>query len=140
MGANYYITFHRGCTSLAILDLKEEEAQAAAKEVVEWFGELSHERSYLRTSDQGITEKHGEVEPGTIEAIGYGCDVSKEDSVQAVFQEIVDRWGKIDTVVASAGMSADLILGRAVTILFVYRYRGKLFCIQIPLITHGKAV
>lgn len=49
-------------------------------------------------------ERYG-VKP---EVEGFACDVASEDSVQVVMQEIADRWGKIDVLVASAGM-CDLI-------------------------------
>jgi NAD(P)-dependent dehydrogenase (short-subunit alcohol dehydrogenase family) len=35
--------------------------------------------------------------------IGVECDVSSESSVQKAFAEVIDTFGRIDAVVASAG-------------------------------------
>ncbi len=35
--------------------------------------------------------------------IGIGCDVSSELSVQQAFRRVVDTYGRVDSVVASAG-------------------------------------
>lgn len=37
------------------------------------------------------------------EVIGIGCDVSSELSVQQAFRRVMDTYGRIDSVVASAG-------------------------------------
>lgn len=43
--------------------------------------------------------------PSDFEVIGVECDVSSEHSVQKAFAETIERFGRIDSVVASAGMS-----------------------------------
>ncbi|PAV23838.1 d-arabinitol dehydrogenase [Pyrrhoderma noxium] len=75
-----------GCTKLAIVDLKEEEAQNAAAELKAEF------------EGNGMTEK------GSLNVIGVGCDVSSEVSVQKAFKIATDEFGRIDSVVASAGI------------------------------------
>ncbi|EPS99049.1 NAD-binding protein [Fomitopsis schrenkii] len=75
-----------GCTQLAILDLKEEEAQEAAEELV---------KTACVDSD---------MEPSDYNFIGIGCDVSSELSVQQAYRRVMDRYGRIDSVVASAGI------------------------------------
>ncbi|KAF9500817.1 NAD(P)-binding protein [Pleurotus eryngii] len=72
-----------GCTSLAVLDLKQDEASQAAEELAQ-----------QNATDGG--EK--------IDAIGVACDVSSEGSVQAAFATIKQRFGRLDAVVASAGI------------------------------------
>jgi len=47
--------------------------------------------------------KNGEAEEGEIRAIGIGCDVSSETSVKSAMAEVVDTFGQIDSLVASAG-------------------------------------
>ncbi|KAJ7481170.1 hypothetical protein B0H11DRAFT_1234535 [Mycena galericulata] len=74
-----------GCTSLAIVDLKEEEAKAAATELT----------AYARGNDP-----NGE----TLNIIGIECDVSSEQSVQKAYAEIMSTFGRVDSVVASAGI------------------------------------
>ncbi|ELU45400.1 short chain dehydrogenase domain-containing protein [Rhizoctonia solani AG-1 IA] len=76
---------YSGCTKIVLMDLKQEEAQKAADDLVEWFVE------------------HGDIQPGKVTAIGIGCDVSNEDSVKEGFGQVVSRFGKVDAVVASAG-------------------------------------
>ncbi|KII89076.1 hypothetical protein PLICRDRAFT_160161 [Plicaturopsis crispa FD-325 SS-3] len=76
-----------GCTQLAILDLKGAEAQAAASELVTSFVSLN---SDLTADDLKI--------------IGVECDVSSERSVQKAFNETMETFGRIDAVVASAGI------------------------------------
>ncbi|KAL4265313.1 NAD(P)-binding domain superfamily protein [Pleurotus pulmonarius] len=71
-----------GCTSLAVLDLVYDEASQAAEELAQ------------QNSNEG--EK--------IDAIGIACDVSSEESVQAAFATIKQRFGRLDAVVASAGI------------------------------------
>ncbi len=75
-----------GSNAIAVLDLNASEAQAAAKDIEDWFLE------------------HGQVSPGEIDVQGYGCDVSNEDNVMRVMAEIKERFGRIDVVVNSAGI------------------------------------
>ncbi|KAH7889541.1 hypothetical protein F5I97DRAFT_1845057 [Phlebopus sp. FC_14] len=75
-----------GCTKLAIVDLKESEAQVAASELV---------TSACVNSD---------MNPQDFNVIGVGCDVSSELSVQRAFETVMDTFGRVDSVVASAGI------------------------------------
>ncbi|CAA7271597.1 unnamed protein product [Cyclocybe aegerita] len=75
-----------GCTSLAILDLKVDETKAAAQE-------LAH-----------YAIKDCKLEAYKIKFVGIECDVSSEESVQKAFKVIMDNFGRIDAVVASAGI------------------------------------
>lgn len=47
----------------------------------------------------------GEVKEGELDIIGVECDVSSEISVQKAFGEVMDKFGKVNAVVASAGLS-----------------------------------
>ncbi|CCM04434.1 uncharacterized protein FIBRA_06614 [Fibroporia radiculosa] len=75
-----------GCTQLAILDLKEEEAADAARDLVK-----------SACVDSDMTESDYSV-------VGIGCDVSSELSVQQAFRRVMDEYGRVDSVVASAGI------------------------------------
>ncbi|KAK7038114.1 NAD-P-binding protein [Favolaschia claudopus] len=75
-----------GCTSLAVVDLKEEEARSAAAEL----------KTFAQTS--------GDVDPNSLNIIGIECDVSSEQNVQKAYGEIMSAFGRIDSVVASAGI------------------------------------
>jgi len=75
-----------GCTSLVVIDLKEQEAVDAADALVA--------ESCLNS----------DMKPEDFNIIGLDCDVSSEVSVQKTFQRIMDKYGQIDSVVASAGI------------------------------------
>ena len=77
-----------GCTQLAILDLKQAEADSAAGEL------LSSAREYG-------------IDPTGLELIGVECDVVSEESVKSAFDQAAKRFGKVDAVVAPAG--ADVV-------------------------------
>lgn len=74
-----------GCTQLAILDLKQVEAVAATKE--------------LLTSAQ----ENG-IDPAGLQFMGIECDVASEESVIRAFEQTRTKFGRIDAVVASAGI------------------------------------
>jgi len=57
-----------------------------------------------RASRRRDTEAAGEVEKDTLKILGIGCDVSSEQSVQGAFDEVVKVFGRVDAVVASAGI------------------------------------
>ncbi|RSH85815.1 uncharacterized protein EHS24_003995 [Apiotrichum porosum] len=75
-----------GANELVVLDLVEEQAAAAAKEIEESF------------VSQGLAP------PGEITAVGIGCDVANEESVKAAFQRIKDLFGRVDALVTAAGI------------------------------------
>ncbi|TFL07368.1 hypothetical protein BDV98DRAFT_496717 [Pterulicium gracile] len=81
-----------GCTSMALLDLKEEEAKNAAQELTTAFAGVCY----------GIQASDGNEQD--LKIIGVECDVSSERSVQKAFGEIIDTFGRVDAVVASAGI------------------------------------
>ena len=140
----------RGCKSLAIVDLKEEEAQKAAAELKAEFGMFfptSHAHScssaFILRPWLHFSEENGTYEKGALNVIGVGCDVSSEVSVQKAFKVATDEFGRIDSVVASAGESTSrLALTRLHLISFnvrarlltlfsriANRYRRELFCV-----------
>lgn len=52
------------------------------------------------------TEEHqvnSDMTPEDFNVIGVGCDVSSELSVQRAFEHVMDTYGRLDSVVASAG-------------------------------------
>ncbi|EDR14884.1 uncharacterized protein LACBIDRAFT_306098 [Laccaria bicolor S238N-H82] len=75
-----------GCTSLAVLDLKDSDCRDAAKELSD----------YARDT-YGLQNKD-------VQVIGIECDVSSEASVQNAYGKVMDTFGRIDSVVASAGI------------------------------------
>ncbi|KAI0064727.1 NAD-P-binding protein [Artomyces pyxidatus] len=75
-----------GCTSLAVVDLKEAEAKDAAQELV------------------AAACLNSDLAPSDFKVIGLECDVSSEMSVQKAFAETMDAFGRVDAVVASAGI------------------------------------
>ncbi|KAF8517593.1 NAD(P)-binding protein [Hysterangium stoloniferum] len=75
-----------GCTSIALIDLVKEDADAAAAELVASF------------------VNNGQAEEGEIQAMGVECDVASEVSVKSAMADIIDKFGKIDSLVTSAGI------------------------------------
>jgi len=73
-----------GCTQLAILDLKQAEADSATEELLD-------------------SARGNGIDPTELELIGVECDVVSEESVKNAFDQIAKRFGRIDAVVASAG-------------------------------------
>ena len=66
--------------------------------------------------------------------IGVGCDVSSELSVQKAFEMVMDNFGRVDSVVASAGELDTFLcvsLCSEELTASVGRYRGELFCIRV---------
>jgi D-arabinitol 2-dehydrogenase len=75
-----------GSNSIVILDLQEELAQQAARDLVQQMVE------------------HGEAKPDEVEALGIGVNVSDEAAVERAFKAIVDKFGRIDVLVTAAGI------------------------------------
>jgi len=73
-----------GSTSIAIVDLKSSEATQAAEELTEYA-----------TSQCNLKN---------VQIIGIECDVAVEASVQHAYEIIIATFGRIDAVVASAGI------------------------------------
>ena len=73
-----------GCTQLAILDLKQVDADSATKELL------------------ASAQENG-IDPNGLELIGIECDVASEESVKNAFDQTRKRFGRVDAVVASAG-------------------------------------
>jgi len=103
-----------GCNQIAIIDLFAADAERAAEELVQHF------------------EQNAGIEPGTIEAAGYGVDVSNEDAVKAAFDQIVQKWGKVDVVITAAGIvenfSALTYPTDRIKKLFDINVHGSYFC------------
>ena len=96
--------FKRGCTELALIDLKAEQVKSSATKI-----RNNDRTSYVQlvsfskaqTKSAGKTGLEGS--PREIEVEGYECNVAEETSVKEVFEDIVQNFGRIDSVIASAG-------------------------------------
>jgi len=80
-----------GASAIVLVDLNKADAEAAAKDLTDWFVE------------------HGEAVPGEIQAMGLGCDVASEESVKATFGAIKEKFGRIDTLVTAAGIVENYV-------------------------------
>ena len=66
------------------------------------------------------------MEPGDYNVIGIGCDVSSELSVQQAYRRVMDTYGRVDSVVASAGSSSPPLAPLLPSDLFTHhRYPGR---------------
>lgn len=55
----------------------------------------------LRVAEE--RQVNSDMTPEDFKVIGVGCDVSSELSVQRAFEQVMDTFGRLDSVVASAG-------------------------------------
>ncbi len=70
----------------------------------------------------------GNATQDELDVIGLECDVSSEQSVQKAYNEIINRWGRIDSVVASAGEQATVFVSyKYNVVLRILRHRGEFF-------------
>ena len=87
----YY--FNSGCTSLAIVDLKEKEAQDAADALVaESCGQSFV--GLLKIITEEFVQVNSDMKPEDFNIIGLECDVSSERSVQKAYQRVMDTFGR----------------------------------------------
>jgi len=106
LGFSHYDTcIFSGCTSIILLDLKESECAEAVNELTGFaVGEvLLLLTSNFKFSSIFFSEKCG-FDSDVLRFTGIECDVSSEESVQTAFATIIGRYGKLDAVVASAGI------------------------------------
>jgi NAD(P)-dependent dehydrogenase (short-subunit alcohol dehydrogenase family) len=86
--------------------LKEKEAQdAAAALVAESCGQLYADHFKIITEE--FVQVNSDMNPEDFNIIGLECDVSSERSVQKAYQQVMDTFGRVDSVVASAGAAAN---------------------------------
>ncbi|KAH9961199.1 hypothetical protein BGW80DRAFT_1438778 [Lactifluus volemus] len=88
LGNEFCRAFMRSfCTSLVLLDLKQSEVQSAAEELFEFAG-----TEHMRLDG--------------LKVVGLECDVSSEVSVGKAFTRTLEVFGRVDVVVASAGIGS----------------------------------
>ncbi|KAF9482823.1 NAD(P)-binding protein [Pholiota conissans] len=75
-----------GCTCLALLDLRDLDIATAIEEL-----------SAFATNELAL-------DPSALKMVGVACDVASETSVKQAFATIIDTFGRVDAVVASAGI------------------------------------
>lgn len=87
-GLGYVMTqaFIESGAEVAIIDLNKDSAVEAAEELGQWF----------RSQDEDAASRQ------TVTS-GWGCDVSNEAQVQATMAGIIEKHGRIDVLVTSAG-------------------------------------
>ncbi|KAG6851283.1 hypothetical protein H0H93_011719 [Arthromyces matolae] len=83
-----------GCTSLAIVDLKLVDATQAANDL----------KSYAIGRKLIVDVDHKLGKEDDFKFIGIECDVSSEEAVQKAYSKVIETFGQIDCVVASAGI------------------------------------
>lgn len=92
-----------GCTSVALLDLKQSEVQTAAEELVEFAGTFSQFRTFFRELFPQIPAAGEHLGLDALRIVGLECDVTSEVSVADAFMKTLELFGRVDAVVASAG-------------------------------------
>jgi len=91
LGLGFCRAFIRsGSDSLAILDLKQSEAESAAEELVRF------------AASEGV-----HLKGDTLKVLGLGCDVTSEVSVEKAFSRTIETFGRVDVAVAAAGITEN---------------------------------
>ena len=80
--------------------------------------------------DNFVQEKqHPEA---NLDIVGFGCNVASETSVQETFEKINKHFGRLDAVVASAGLHyIQLLCLRKMSLTLAHRYRRELRSIRV---------
>jgi NAD(P)-dependent dehydrogenase (short-subunit alcohol dehydrogenase family) len=76
-----------GCDSIALLDLKQSDADSAAEELV------------LFAASEGLHDPP--------KVVGLECDVTSEASVKNAFTRTIETFGRVDVAIAAAGMTEN---------------------------------
>jgi NAD(P)-dependent dehydrogenase (short-subunit alcohol dehydrogenase family) len=87
------------------LDLKDSDCRDAAKELSTYALGQCFQRKYginLTEINVFFKDTNG-LQKKEVQVIGIECDVSSEASVQNAYEKVMDTFGRIDSVVASAG-------------------------------------
>lgn len=85
IGAATALELARGGAKVAVLDLNAPGAEASAASIA---------------ADADVVAAGGT-------AVGFACDVTDEDAVGSVFQQVVDQFGRLDILVNNAGITRD---------------------------------
>jgi len=101
-----------GCTSLVVVDLIEDEAKAAANDLIAYaLGTLNgspYPNGDTFKANGDTFKVNGDTDQANGDAkfkfIGIGCDVSSELDVKKAFARVLETFGRLDAVVASAGV------------------------------------
>ncbi|PAV20397.1 d-arabinitol dehydrogenase [Pyrrhoderma noxium] len=100
-----------GCTSLSMLDMQESAVRKAAGDIV-----------------AGYKKQHPEA---NLDIVGFGCNVASETSVQETFEKINKHFGRLDAMVASAGIVENYAAldypDKRARLLFDVNYHGAFY-------------
>ena len=88
------------------MDLKDSDCRDAAKELSTYARGQCFQRKYginLAEINVFFFKDSNGLQKKDVQVIGIECDVSSEASVQNAYEKVMDTFGRIDSVVASAG-------------------------------------
>lgn len=104
--------FISGCTELALIDLKGEQAKKSAAKIRNHYRtSQTLQHSLAASIEHSSAEKTGlEGNQREIKVEGFECNVAEETSVKDVFEEVIRTFGKLDSVIASAGKRSPVTL------------------------------
>ena len=90
-----------GCTSIAVWDLQESECNEAVVELTAFgVGKILFDKF---NNTNRLAERCG-FHADDFTFLPISGDVSSEESVKGAFATIIEKYGKLDVVVASAGI------------------------------------
>lgn len=90
---------------VAIVDLNKEEAEASAKAIVDQFKKDNPNSETYDRKKFASAKKEGVFRVPSVTA--HHCDVSDPTNVESTLSDIVDKHGRIDHLVTSAGFTEN---------------------------------
>lgn len=87
-------------------------ARGIGKSIAEKFADNGSDLVIVDVNEDAAIETAAEMEKKGIKAIAIKADVSSADEVEAMFQKVVEDFGKIDILVNNAGVTRDNLLLR----------------------------
>ncbi|MCK4906046.1 MAG: 3-oxoacyl-[acyl-carrier-protein] reductase [Spirochaetes bacterium] len=87
-------------------------ARGIGKSIAEKFADNGSDLVIVDVNEDSAKETAAEMQKKGIKAIAIKADVSSADEVEAMFQKVVEEFGKIDILVNNAGVTRDNLLLR----------------------------
>ncbi len=84
-----------GCSTGLGVQMAEALANQGCKIVA-----VARRKNLVEEVAKNITEKYG------VEAVGISCDITDTEKVEAMVQEVMDKFGRIDVLINNAGTGA----------------------------------
>jgi len=103
-------------------------AQGLGLSMARAFGERGGKLVLIDMNGDVLDKAIEELSNGGIEALSYQADITNEARVEALFGDIVNRWGRLDGLINNAGITRDGLLIKSkdgeLTKMPLYQWQG----------------